>query len=230
MTDTDRPPRWQEYLSLDELLERRDPRNPKDHADRDIRKSMGRFGYTEPVMVDERTGFLVAGHGRVDNLAARRAAGENPPDGIVDHPERGWTVPTNRGWASRSDEEAAAYLVAANQLTIKGGWKPDPFAAILAELRSTDTGLEGIGLSPTEAADILAAYGPVPTLDELADQIGDPEPEDFWPVLRLKVSPETKAEFERWLDTTGQVTAGDDAVMAGLLRIATAALADAETS
>ena len=36
MTDTERPPRWQEYMDLDDLLGRQDPRNPKGHADDDM--------------------------------------------------------------------------------------------------------------------------------------------------------------------------------------------------
>lgn len=213
-------PRYLEYLPLDDLLARMDPRNPKDHADADIRKSMGRFGYTEPVFLDERTGRLVAGHGRLENLDKARQKGKSAPDGILDDADRGWLVPTNRGWSSRSDEEAGAYLVAANQLTIKGGWKPDPLATILSELRALPDGLEGLAMTPSEVTDILAAYGPVPDLDDLGGQVGDPEPEDFWPVLRFRVSPDTKAAFERWVEATEQIAATDDEVITGLLELA----------
>lgn len=170
MTDT--APRRLEYMPLDDLLGRRDPRNPKGHADADIRHSLGRFGYTEPVMLDERTGRLIAGHGRIENLDQRRTAGQHPPDGIVIAADGTWTIPVTRGWASRSDEEAAAYLVTSNQLTIKGGWHADPLAAILQEIASaTSDGLEGTGFTTADLDLVLAevgATGPLNVDDEWA--------------------------------------------------------------
>ncbi len=40
-------------------------RNPKWNAEEEIRWSIGRFGLAELPLLDERTGLLVAGHGRV---------------------------------------------------------------------------------------------------------------------------------------------------------------------
>ena len=56
-----------EYVPLDQL--KKAPRNPKAHSD-DIKTSIGRFGYVEPIVVDERTGCIVAGHGRREALLA----------------------------------------------------------------------------------------------------------------------------------------------------------------
>ena len=56
-------------------------RNPKRHSE-DIGASIGRFGYADGVILDERTGRLVAGHGRLDELRRMQAEGEEPPDGI----------------------------------------------------------------------------------------------------------------------------------------------------
>ena len=58
-------------------------RNPKAHDDEGIAASMARFGYVEAITMDERTGLLVAGHGRLDFLEGARDAGEAPPEGIV---------------------------------------------------------------------------------------------------------------------------------------------------
>ena len=55
-----------EYLPLSHLQVA--PRNPKRHALDQLGASIGRFGYVEPIIVDERTGRLVAGHGRRDSL------------------------------------------------------------------------------------------------------------------------------------------------------------------
>ncbi|MEU8356488.1 hypothetical protein AB0C27_10810 [Nonomuraea sp. NPDC048882] len=46
-------------------------------------------------------------------------AGESksPPEGVKIGDDGVWLVPILRGWTSRSDAEAEAYLVAANRLT-----------------------------------------------------------------------------------------------------------------
>ena len=55
-----------EYISLDELEQW--PRNPKQHNLSGIEKSLKRFGFNSPLVIDERTGRLVAGHGRLKTL------------------------------------------------------------------------------------------------------------------------------------------------------------------
>ena len=90
-------------------------RNPKQHSS-EIGTSIGRFGYVEPIVLDERTGRIVAGHGRREALLAMRKRGEAPPAGIRAEGDE-WLVPVLRGWASRSDAEAEAYLLASNKLT-----------------------------------------------------------------------------------------------------------------
>lgn len=117
-------------------------RNPKKHDAALIAGSMVRFGVVELPAVDERTGRLVAGHGRLDDWIARKAAGEQPPDGIDIDPDSGdWMVPVTRGWSSRSDADAEAYVVVSNQSTIAGGWDNEPLAQLLADLRDQDPDL-----------------------------------------------------------------------------------------
>lgn len=133
-----------QLLPVDALLPA--PRNPKLHAEGEIRESMGRFGYVEPIVVDERTGRIVAGHGRREALLAMRAEGKNPPTGVQVGQDGRWYVPVLRGWASRDDVEAEAYLLASNQLTARGGWDADRLDAILADLsRVGDAAVRGTG-------------------------------------------------------------------------------------
>jgi len=35
-----------------------------------------------------------------------------------------------------------------------------------------------------------------PSLDELAEQYGEPEERDFWPIIRVQVSPDTEAKYK----------------------------------
>lgn len=130
----DRRVEYQPLATIESAL-----RNPKLHDQDGIRTSIDRFGLGELPLIDERTGRLVAGHGRLDDLAARRSAREDPPDGVRIDPASGdWLIPVIRGWASRSDPEAEAYLVASNKLTTKGGWDDAELAQVLADLADQD--------------------------------------------------------------------------------------------
>jgi hypothetical protein len=66
-----------DYMPLGALL--RAPRNPKSHDIGLIHQSFSRFGYVEPIAINERTGRIVAGHGRLDTLQQKKANGEKPP-------------------------------------------------------------------------------------------------------------------------------------------------------
>ena len=110
---------YTEYIALSDLLAW--PTNPKLHALEEINASMDRFGYTQPMLIDERVGRLVAGHGRREQLLKKKEAGEQPPLRIVAH-DGEWYVPVVRGVSFPSDDAAAAYLLADNKLTEKGGW------------------------------------------------------------------------------------------------------------
>jgi DNA modification methylase len=123
--------------------------NPKKHNLKDLQKSITRFGFVEPIVIDSRTKKLVAGHGRVEALAALRATGANSPKGMS-----GWKIPVVE-WESKSDTEAAAYLLASNKLTEKGGWNTDDLETLLASLHSEDA-LDGTGWS---ADDVLRMIG-----------------------------------------------------------------------
>lgn len=132
------------------------PRNAKRHATHAIRASVSKFGFAELPLLDERTGRLVAGHGRLDDIAARQRAGEEPPGGVRINDTGTWLVPVIRGWRSRSDQEAEAYLIASNQLTVRGGWDDDELAEALSELRDYDPALFDVtGFSAEQLADLL---------------------------------------------------------------------------
>lgn len=197
-----------ERMLVRDLVELGDERNAKDHALDELMASVARFGYAEPTMLDERTGLLIAGHGRTEALALMEARAEDttPVPAYVQRTTEGWTVPVIRGWASTDDDEAAAYLVASNQLTIAGGWVQDPLAALLSAVADSPGGLTGTGFGEHEVADLLAAVAPAPSLDDLAGQHGTPDPSDFWPVLRFKIPPELR---DRFTALTAAVAGGD---------------------
>jgi hypothetical protein len=147
-----KPPRWTEYVDVDALIP--DERNPKNHADKLLDESLARFGYTEQVMIDERTGKLVAGHGRRELVLRARDTGADPPDGIVVTAGR-WRVPVQRGWASANDDESLAYLVASNRLVETGGWEQS-IASTVQQLSDTALGLVGTGYTESDLQLLLA--------------------------------------------------------------------------
>jgi hypothetical protein len=151
-----KPPRWTEYVALDEVL--RAPRNPKNHNAQVIAGSMKRFGVVELPAIDERTGRLVAGHGRLADWEARRDAGQPPPEGVMEDPANGWMVPLSRGWASKSDAEAEAYLITSNNSVIMGGWDEAALNTVLADIARDDFGLAQVtGTSAAQLEGILDA-------------------------------------------------------------------------
>lgn len=150
MTTTQAPdPRRTEYLPLSAL--QADPRNPKAHDDEVIEASIGRFGMLDPIVRDDRTGYIISGHGRRNSLAAMEARGESAPEGIRTDPETGeWLVPVVVGWSSRTDAEAGAALIALNRTTELGGWVDESLLELLDDLSEMDDGLLGVGFTEEE--------------------------------------------------------------------------------
>src|SRR3990167_10530591 len=118
-----------EYRDLATLL--RAPRNPKGHDLGAIQSSLVRFGFVAPIIVDDATGRLVAGHGRVDALQQRKASGQPPPARVKAEGDR-WLVPVVAGVSFGSPVEAESYLVADNQTTMLGAWGDAKLAELLS--------------------------------------------------------------------------------------------------
>jgi hypothetical protein len=137
-------------------------RNPKDHDIGEISLSMDRFGYVEPVVMDERTGQLVAGHGRIETLTKihRGDAKAEPPPGVKADADGTWLVPVVRGWASKDDREAEAYLLASNRLTEIGGWNDTALAEMLGDLAQAGVSFQGIGYDERDLEALLKAQQP----------------------------------------------------------------------
>lgn len=145
-----------EYQDLDTIEPAAN--NPKEHQINNVRASIDRFGYVAPMIVDDRTGRLVVGHGRLESLKARRDAGETPPEGIQTDDTGRWLAPVIHGWASRSDADAAAYLVLDNRQTELGGWDHQALADLLDEIGDPDL-IELTGWDPADLDELLADTG-----------------------------------------------------------------------
>lgn len=137
-------PRRVEYVPLEEVRE--DPRNPRTHDEELIGASIGRFGVLDLITLDERTGYIVSGHGRRKTYVKMEERGDSPPEGVKVDQDGRWLVPVVKGWASRSDMEARAALIALNRTTELGTWVDDELLDLLHEL-SDEEGLIGVGFT-----------------------------------------------------------------------------------
>lgn len=172
-------PRRLEYVPLDDLVPA--TRNAKAHDADAIAGPIGQFGFMDMPIIDERTGRLVGGHGRREDLLRRRDAGESAPEGCVVQ-DGVWLVPVVRGWASRSDADADAAALALNRAGERGGWDQSMLDEILGDLARTDFDLAQVAGWDSDALEaILAAdeqpveHGDVPSTDAAYSE--DPEAE-----------------------------------------------------
>lgn len=204
MTRPKRPaasPRRIEYMLVRDL--KPDPENAKLHAGKDIADSFARFGFVEPITLDERTGYIISGHGRTEALTKAEAGAvafeEAPPAGIRATPE-GWMAPVVRGWASKDDDDALAASIALNTLVAKGGWEDGQLIEILDGLNASDAGLSGLGFSTKELDDLIARYEeahPPEAQGDWASQYGDRQ-------VRSIILDFTIDDFRFVADTAGQ--------------------------
>jgi hypothetical protein len=131
-----------EYLPLSEIVGA--DNNPKDHDIGQIYQSIKRFGFTQPIMMNENTGKLLAGHGRLQTLQTMKDAGEKVPTRIKEK-DGDWLVPVLKGISFEDDMEAQAYLIADNRLTELGGWNTGDLVESLQEMIENGLDLDGIG-------------------------------------------------------------------------------------
>jgi DNA modification methylase len=143
-------------------------RNARTHSPAQVAQlaaSIGEWGWTTPVLVDEQSN-IIAGHGRV--LAAQQL-------GLAEVP-----VVVARGW---SEAQKRAYAIADNQLPLNAGWDESLLRIELGELKGlgADLGLTGFGELELEA--LFAGVGDGrPDPDEAPDVPVRPvsRPGDLW--------------------------------------------------
>ena len=136
-------------------------RNARTHSKKQIGQiadSIKRFGFTNPVLIDEEMTIL-AGHGRVE--AARKLGMTTVPCLRIDH---------------MSASEKRAYVLADNKLALNAGWDEDLLALELKELMASDPSfeIEFTGFTIAEV-DTLIEFSAV-------EEKGDPKADKLPPV------------------------------------------------
>ena len=163
-------------------------RNPRQHSPEHVGRiaaSIKEFGFTIPVLVDER-GEMIAGHGRV--LAAKKLGMRKVP------------VLVASDW---SDAQKRAHRIADNRLTETGSWD---------ELLSREELAELVGRFPPDAPgfdasalDSLLLEEPMPQVEEIeTGEVAD----RFWIVVKGPLARQGEAldRLKGAMDDLGEVT------------------------
>tara|TARA_B100000287_G_C20674940_1_gene794884 strand:- start:2124 stop:2750 length:627 start_codon:yes stop_codon:yes gene_type:complete len=156
-----------EYIRIDEIVGA--DINPKDHDIGVLITAIKRFGFTSPLIRNEDTQKLVAGHGRLEALITMYKNNYSLPKGIVKDDDM-WLVPVVTGLNFENEEEALSYLIADNKLSEVGGWNEE---ALLDMLKSIDD-LEGVGFDHNDAQAILDNMEAEWDADDTDRGLGDP--------------------------------------------------------
>jgi ParB-like chromosome segregation protein Spo0J len=167
-----RPPRYITYVPLTDLTPA--PRNPKRHELELLIDAIRMHGLVEVPVADERTHYVLHGHGRREALIEMQVRGMPLPGGVVLDEDGGWLVPVLRGWASKSDAEAEALAIKLNRLPGEGGWNAREFAEVLEDLA-------------TNAAELFDSLA-IPH-DEIDKMLGQVDPETLPGGLRENEPP-----------------------------------------
>jgi len=132
-----------EYIPLEEI--KKWPANPKRHDFDALGESIERFGFVQPLLLNEATGMLVAGHGRFEELSRRFDAGEPAPGRIKVLDDGQWAIPVIRGVSFANEAEAAAFALADNRLVELGGWNEVALAGVIKEIEAAGASFSGMG-------------------------------------------------------------------------------------
>lgn len=114
--------------------------NPRTHSSSQVAQiaaSIEEFGFTNPLLVDSRSGIL-AGHGRL--LAARKLNLEQVPVIVLDH---------------LTEAQKRAYIIADNKIAENAGWDEQKLQAELEALKSELFSLDVIGFHEEELNQLL---------------------------------------------------------------------------
>jgi len=173
-----------EYMALQAL--RKFPGNPKAHAGEVIAGSIETYGFNDPLAIDEKSGHLSEGHGRLEQLEAMRAAGKPLPQHIVEAPDGSdWLVPVVRGCSFKSRAELERYIVVHNQGTIAGGFGDGvALAGILQRSQAAGVSMASMGFDGAAMARLaVSSAAGAKTLDPIAIDTS-PVHDEFWITVR----------------------------------------------
>jgi DNA modification methylase len=130
--------------------------NARTHSKKQLRQiadSIERFGFTNPVLIDDDN-MIIAGHGRVE--AAKLIGMSKVPVRRLSH---------------LSKDEVRAYILADNKLAENAGWDKDLLAIEFQALMDLDFDIELLGFSTAEIDLTIGGIGNPQEADPVLDRI-----------------------------------------------------------
>ena len=155
-----------------------------------IAGSLQAHGQFRPIVVNEGTHTgrpleVVAGNPTLK--AIRQLAETNPDDPRWSQVE---------AYVIDVDEDRATKIVLADNRTSDLGSYDD--TALLDLLDSVDHDLEGTGYTDDDLDMLRDMADGAPSLDDLEEEYGEPEDDDFWVTIRFKVPPVIADQWNDW--------------------------------
>jgi hypothetical protein len=164
-----------------------------------ILQSVNRFGYNESIIVwNDR---VQGGNHRVMALHQLWQGGWRPSerDRAVRMNGDGLEVATWDVSHLESEQEANAFGIALNRTTRLGMDDPAKLAALLQDIAAVDeSAFVASGYDGDDLDELLRGLSP-PDLERLENEYGEPGDRDFWPIIRVQVSPETFLRYNKIL-------------------------------
>lgn len=195
-----------ETKSIDDILP--DPNNANKHTQRGhqiVENSIRRRGVGRGILAAGKNTdkpVIMAG-----NLTAEKARDAGIDEVVIVHTTGNQLVVTVRDDLDPTSPEAIALGIEDNE-SAKQSYSPDLDVvaalaagdnAVLASLKAEDKIFAGI---------LEGMGGHIPSLDELAERYGETGERDFYPVIRVQVSPET---FTKYNALMAEMQGADDA-------------------
>jgi len=147
------------------------------------------IGLVQNVVANRTTGHLVDGHLRV-MLAMREGQSAIPVT-----------------WVELSEDEELLILASIDPLSAMATADAGALDALLSSVNSGEAAVTAM-LADLATHSGLYDPGETPHLDDLEDEYGDPGERDFWPFIRVQVSPET---FRAWRGMMDSLPGADEA-------------------
>ena len=203
--------KWYSYVDIYDVIP--DERNSKDHDVGVLCESMIRFGFTQPVLINDADNKILAGHGRIKALQQLHNQGYEAPKRIEVTKDIGderieyWAVPCH--YININDKaEAEAYLIADNRLTEIGGWLDDKLVDSLKNVLKETGTLEGVGWDLEDLDDLASiTQEPLEVEDAIVIKIGvgkykaevSKEKYDEWLIMVQKQVGKDKEDIIQWI-------------------------------
>lgn len=139
-----------EYMELGVLL--KFPKNPRGHDMDALGEAFEDRGFVTPVLMDETSGLLVEGHGRLEKLQALKDA-KKPAPGRIEVRDGKWYLPVVRGIYFSDMDQARRHLLGANRIG-ENLYENKLLADMLGKLGND--GLMGTGFYESDVAKFMA--------------------------------------------------------------------------